>query len=140
MFQKYDATEGILASQRKMLEVMLRSWMRKTLEFEPEQWSRGYGQSDLEPADYVPVPWGGTGAWHEDPGAYADNFYRIVEAGNVMGIAPSLLDSLDTWGAEMWPLADWEAVKNARVNPRIRRVRPLRTPAERMRRRARNQQ
>lgn len=97
-----------LADQPKIAEVMLRAFMEKTLEFEVDEWPRGEEHEQLEPATYVPQPYDGKGNIFDDRFNYADNFYRLVPEFFDRGVSPALLDTVRTWGAEVWPLGDWE--------------------------------
>ena len=94
----------------RIAEVMLRAFMVKTLEFPVSEWPRGEENEQLEPASYTPQPYDGKGSIFEDRFNYADNFYRLVPEFFDRGVDPALLDSVATWGAEVWPLGDWDGL------------------------------
>ena len=89
-------------------EVMIRGFLRKSLEYDINEWPRGQLHHQLEPSNYTPVPHDGRGDIFEDRFNYADNFYRIIPEFLDRGVAPSLLDSLAQWGEQLWPNGDWE--------------------------------
>ena len=94
--------------QVRIAEVMLRSFMVKTLEYPIEEWPRGEDHEDLEPASYVPQPYDGNGSIFDDRFNYADNFYKLIPEFLDRGVSPALLDTVATWGEAAWPLGDWE--------------------------------
>lgn len=89
-------------------EVMLRGFLDKTLAYDISEWPRGEGNTELEPATYVPQPYDGKGSIFDDRFNYADNFYKLIPEFHDRGVSASLLDSLAAWGEEVWPLGDWE--------------------------------
>ncbi len=94
----------------RISEVLLRAFMEKTLEFEVSEWPRGEEHEQLEPVAYVPQPYDGKGSIFDDRFNYADNFYRLVPVFYDLGVSPALLDTVATWGAEAWPLGDWDSL------------------------------
>ena len=92
----------------RIMEVLLRSFMVKNLEFAVEDWPRGEEHEELEPASYTPQPYDGKGSIYDDRFNYADNFYRLIPEFLDRGVSPALLDSVATWGESVWPLGDWE--------------------------------
>ena len=89
-------------------EIMIRGFLRKSMEYSVNEWPRGEQHHQLEPSSYTPVPHDGRGDIFEDRFNYADNFYRIIPEFLDRGVAPSLLDSLAQWGESLWPKGDWE--------------------------------
>jgi hypothetical protein len=96
--------------QRQISEVVLRAFLRTSMEFSPSDWPRDNGMAAVEPTTYTPKPWDGDGGWQNDHEAYADNFYRIVQVGKLMNLSPTLLDSVAYWGESMWPRGNWESL------------------------------
>ena len=96
--------------QVRIAEVLLRSFMVKTLEYPIEAWPRGEDHEDLEPASYVPQPYDGNGSIFDDRFNYADNFYKLIPEFLDRGVSPALLDTVATWGKAAWPLGDWESL------------------------------
>lgn len=92
----------------KVAEVMIRSFLKKSMEYSTSEWPRGEQHWEMEPANYKPQFSNDNGDIFEDRFNYADNFYRIVPEFLDRGVAPSLMDSLANWGESLWPLGDWE--------------------------------
>ena len=89
-------------------EALIRSFLRKTLEYEVSEWPRGEDFHQLEPVSYTPVPHDGRGDIFEDRLNYADNFYRMIPEFLERGVGVALMDSLATWGESVWPTGDWQ--------------------------------
>ena len=107
------SNEGIWGSVPReqrgpIAEVMVRSFLKKSLEYEINEWPRGQDHHQLEPQSYTPVAHDGRGSIFEDRFNYADNFYRLIPELLDWGVAPSMLDSMATWGEDLWPSGDWE--------------------------------
>lgn len=92
-------------THRQVIEAVLRSHVRELISYRPEEWERGNGREALAPVDYVPTHAGSGRTF--DLTSYADHYYRSLPLFKKIGVSESLLDTLSTWGADMWPKADW---------------------------------
>ena len=98
-----------------LFSTLLSAYMDAVEAREPVEWDRPEDintPNRWEPASYRPVKIT-SGSWtaaHND-GRYADLFYTVIPAFREWGVDAGVLDRMIDWGAEMWPLADWEALR-----------------------------
>ncbi len=91
----------------KVYNAFLKTWLDKTESYPIAQWERGNGPGKLDPASYRPTAGETINSKH-----YADLFYRIIPIFNEEGVHKELLIRLANWCKKMWPLGDWDALKN----------------------------
>lgn len=86
----------------------LRAWNDFNMRFPVEEFPRD-GESDLyNPPDYVPSAWGNT-----SPHDHADKIYQaLYQTGDQFPEAFGAMDTLATWGAQMWPDTEGPEWKN----------------------------
>ena len=92
------------------MDALLRGFLAKSNTYDPGDWQRGNGAGRLDPADYVPTAWDGQGS-EFDERHHADVIYRLVPRFREMGLDGALVNGLADWGASLWPLGDWAALR-----------------------------
>ena len=86
--------------------------------FQPENWVRvGHSTpstkrwAGVEPANYVPQAYSGSGKLFEFPSNYhADNFYRLIPLLKDNGVDEQVLAELAQWCERMWPEGGWDTL------------------------------
>ena len=92
-------------THRLVIEAILRSHVRELYSYDVDSWDRGSGRESLAPVDYVPTYTNSSRVF--DLTSYADHYFRSRPYFKKIGVSESLLDSLSSWGATMWPEGDW---------------------------------
>ncbi len=102
-----DVEPGLHAT---VMNALLAAFLEKSTTYAPERWQRGDGPGRLDPADYVPTAWDGSG-YEFDEAHHANVIYRVVPRLREVGLDDALVNDLADWGASLWPGGDWDAVK-----------------------------
>lgn len=100
---------------RKCFEEFMYEWMDVVESMDlndPVLVPRSMERHELEPATYVPVPWGGgTAKYFQHPSeVYADLMYRLLPLLPADGIDEMLLTDLREWCKLAWPLGNWDSL------------------------------
>ncbi|WP_108804711.1 T9SS type A sorting domain-containing protein [Aquimarina sp. Aq107] len=120
-----DSLDKIESNLRNaIVEAFLRDFLRIVEHnphpsFHPENWQRTDHESPstsrwarVEPVDYVPVPYSGSGKLFAFPENYhADNFYRLLPRLQENNIDQQIINDLADWCRTMWPQGDWKSFK-----------------------------
>ena len=120
-FAIWDEVEAAASGLKNNVQnALLAQWLEKTETYEPDEWPRGEGQNNVNPADYVPTAYPGKGLISSS-GVHADGIYRTIPRMHQAGIRPDLIERLRQWGKSLWPKGDWDALKvePPEASPRI---------------------
>ena len=115
LFMNLDAS-----LKRDLLEATLRAWLDHISSFDPDEFPRGDGKSDYEPATHIPS--NDINMQYE----FANYVYAMLPRLANAGVSLSLINDIAAWGASMWPNGDWGVSSNPSPNqaPRIEIISP----------------
>ena len=101
---------GFLELVESQSEFALATWPRREAD-EYDNSTHAYWYA-LEPVDYVPTEYGGSGDVFEQPRYnHANAFYRLIPRLAATGIDETTLNRLIDWCARAWPNGDWAGVR-----------------------------
>ena len=99
------------ASLRERLQShLLRAFMDKTLTYDVSEYRRGNGQTNVSGADQIPTPYSGSGRVADSTTDH-NQVYRSIPMMREFGMSETQINRLIDWGETMWPLGDWDALR-----------------------------
>ena len=102
--------DGLLANTLDLYEQFSPDdWQRRT----GEEIDRRQGDQKIEPATYVPQMLEGHQInYRRFLGEWANVWYSMIPLFREAGVSEATLERVISWGESVWPLGDWEALRN----------------------------
>lgn len=97
----------------EIFDALLSAYMDAVESHPPSAWDRPSAPDvpgRWEPASYVPSTIAGNWNYLHSQGLYADLWYTMIPEFRLWGVDEDVLRRMVLWGAEMWPLGDWQAI------------------------------
>ena len=95
----------------RLQNYLLRTYMDKTLTYTPEDYLRGNtDQTHVSDAEQVPTPWDGS-VLIASSGYDHNQVYRSIPFMREYGMSEMQIGRLIDWGEQLWPLGDWDTLR-----------------------------